>query len=185
MSSCAHEVGVDDSAATHIRDQRASCPVLNATHPISPIGATFDKILIMNVPFILHRLVRDLDRAGDRMLRAELDLSYSRALVLLALDVEGSMSQHELASWVGSTSPAVTGLLRELTASGYVWVVNDRENRRKNVVDLTAKGREVAQRARSLLDHRFGALLRESQVDGDRLAADLARLNGLLRKSAR
>lgn len=128
------------------------------------------------VPILLHRLVRNLDRTGDRILKAALGLSMSRALVLLAIDVDGPMTQRDLASWVGSTAPAVTSLLRELRADGLVSIREDEDNRRRKVVSLTAEGRRTIRSARRLLDQRFDELLRRAGIDGDKLLDAVARL---------
>ena len=138
------------------------------------IGGCSDKILSVNrVAFLLHRLARELERAGDRILRAEVGLSYSRALVLLAVEHEGPMSQQDLASWVGSTEPAVSSLLRELTPQELVAVREDENNRRRNVVSLTPEGQLAIRSARVLLERRFEDLASKAQVDSDLLFAAL------------
>ena len=147
------------------------CPSTQAT----------DKFLtVKQVVLVLHRLVRDLDRAGDRILRAELGLSYSRALLLVALDLEGPMSQQELADWLSTSGPAVTGLLRALSADDLVLVSEDQRNRRRNVVQLTADGRRIVRAARRLLDRRFDDLLHTSGVDSGRLLEALGRIEATM-----
>ncbi|WP_308467608.1 MarR family winged helix-turn-helix transcriptional regulator [Rathayibacter soli] len=128
----------------------------------------------------LHRLVRELARAGDRILRDEVGLSYSRTLVLLAIDSEGAMSQQALANWLGSTAPAVTGLLRELTADGFVSVRPDERNRRRNTVGLTAEGQRVIRLARGRLDERFRDLLRLAGVEEAPLQQSLTRIEAVM-----
>lgn len=132
---------------------------------------------------LLHRIARDLARAGDRILRAELGISHSRALVLLALDLDGAVSQQDLARWLGSTAPAVTPLLGELSAAGYVEVTTDPANRRRNRVSLTDKGRRTVRAARTMLDHRFDELLRKSDVDGEVLLTALSRIATTIQKA--
>lgn len=132
----------------------------------------------------LHRLVRGLERAGDRILRDEVGLSYSRTLVLLAIDTEGAMSQQQLAAWLGSTEPAVTGLLRELTADGLVSVQPDARNRRRNTVDLSAEGQRVIRRARTRLDERFRDLLHLAGVEEAPLQQALTRIETAMQEAS-
>ncbi|NNC11097.1 MarR family transcriptional regulator [Planctomonas sp. JC2975] len=143
------------------------------------------KILRVNhIAMSLHRLVRELERAGDRILRDEVGLSYSRTLVLLAIDIEGAMSQQTLATWLGSTAPAVTGLLRELTADDLVSVQQDERNRRRNTITLTAEGERVIRRARARLDQRFQELLRLADVEEAPLQEALTRIETTMRKAS-
>lgn len=132
----------------------------------------------------MHRLVRELGRAGDRILRDEVGLSYSRTLLLLAIDIEGPMSQQALAAWLGSTAPAVTGLLRQLTADGLVSVQQDQRNRRRNTVGLTSEGERVIRAARAILDERFRDLLRRAGVEEDLLQQALTRIEATMRDAS-
>ena len=86
------------------------------------------------------------------------------------------MSQQDLASWVGSTEPAVSSLLRELTPQGLVAVREDENNRRRNVVSLTPEGQLAIRSARVLLERRFEDLASKAQVDSDLLFAALTRI---------
>ncbi|MEC3914452.1 MarR family winged helix-turn-helix transcriptional regulator [Nocardia sp. CDC160] len=132
---------------------------------------------------LMNRIAGDLARAGDRILRAELGISYSRVLVLLALDLDGPASQQDLARWLGSTAPAVTGLLGELSAAGYVQVSADPDNRRRNRVDLTGEGQRIIRAARALLDRSFDELLRKADVDGAVLVTALSRIAATIQKA--
>ncbi|MEV6866062.1 MarR family winged helix-turn-helix transcriptional regulator [Streptosporangium subroseum] len=129
------------------------------------------------IGIMLHRVVAGLDRAGDRVLRAELGISHSRAVLLLVLDRQGPISQRELAAELGCTDPAVTGLLREVSRSGFTEVTPDPANRRRNVVSLTPSGRAIVQTASALLDQRFANLLALSHVNGEELLSILTRLD--------
>jgi DNA-binding MarR family transcriptional regulator len=129
---------------------------------------------------LLHRVVAALDRAGDRALRSELDISHSRAVLLLLVDREGPISQHDLAERLGCTDPAVTALLREVSRDGLVEVSVDLANRRRNLVSLTSRGRRVVADASVLLGNRFAQLLAVADVDNEELLSLLVRLNRAL-----
>jgi len=114
---------------------------------------------------LLHRLVFELDRAADRILRAHLCISYKRALFLFVLQYHGTITQHELALALGYSDPAVSTMLLELASEGYVQTVTSPEHRRKRLVSLTPKGSEMVVRGKELLDFHFDELMATAGVD--------------------
>lgn len=124
----------------------------------------------------LHVLVARLDRSADRILRAELDLTYSRYLVLLALHRVGAVTQRQLADELGLSEPAVSRALTPLVDAGLLTVdaVSGQGHRRR--VALTAAGTDLVERAAQRLEAAFAALLAGASVaadDLDRLTASL------------
>lgn len=126
--------------------------------------------------YALHVLVARLDRSADRILRAELDLPYSRYLLLLALQRIGPVTQKALADELGLSEPAVSRSLTPLVDGGLltVEVVSGQGHRRR--VALTAAGAELVDRASDRLELAFQRLLAGARVDGDELDAVTARL---------
>src|SRR2546430_55559 len=102
--------------------------------------------------FLLGRLTTQLDREGEQLLRAELGLSYKRALFLFVLQFVGTVTQHKLAEALGYSDPAISAMLRELTKDGFVSTAPDPEHGRKQLVSLTPQGLEIALKARHVLD---------------------------------
>jgi DNA-binding MarR family transcriptional regulator len=134
------------------------------------------------VAIMLHRVVAALDRAGDRLLREELGISHSRAVLLLVVDRDPGLSQSDLAEALGCTAPAVTSLLREVLRDGYVEVSVGAGNHHRKLVTLTPKGAEVVRAASELLDGRAKDLLRVARVDGEAFLAVLTQLADTLTK---
>ena len=66
----------------------------------------------------LHTLTARLDRAADRILRAEQDLSYRRLLVLFMVDMMGTPTQRALAERLGVTEPSVSRMAGAPAAGG-------------------------------------------------------------------
>jgi DNA-binding MarR family transcriptional regulator len=114
---------------------------------------------------LLHRLVYELDRAADRILRTHLGISYKRALFLFVLHHHGTITQHELARALGYSDPAVSTMLLELAREGYIQTVTSPEHRRKRLVSLTSKGSETVVRGKALLDFHFDQLMATAGVD--------------------
>ena len=116
--------------------------------------------------YALHKLVFDLDRAADGLLRKRLNISYKRALFLLVLKNHGTITQHELAVALGYSDPAVSGMLIELEKTGYLTTAPSPEHGRKRLVTITAAGSALVKTGKRILDSRFADLLQSASVDG-------------------
>jgi DNA-binding MarR family transcriptional regulator len=116
-------------------------------------------------PDLLHRLVWELDRAADRMLRAHLDVPFSRAVFLFTLQRRGTLTQHELALALGYSDPAVSTMLKELGADGFVRTEASPDHARKRLVTITPKGRTIVRKGRALLAAEFGSLMSAAKVN--------------------
>ena len=117
--------------------------------------------------YALHKLVLDLDRAADNLLRKRLNISYKRALFLLVLKHHGTITQHELAVALGYSDPAVSGMLVELERSGYLNTAQSPEHGRKRLVTISPAGRVLVKAGRRLLDSRFAELVESAGVDAE------------------
>ncbi|MFC4453518.1 MarR family winged helix-turn-helix transcriptional regulator [Deinococcus sonorensis] len=115
--------------------------------------------------YLLHRLVAELDRAADRLLRAHFGISYSRALFLFALHEHGTVTQHELATALGYSDPAISTMVQSLIRDGHVETARSPEHGRKRLVTLTPQGRAFVAQGRHLLDDRFNDLVLQAGVD--------------------
>jgi DNA-binding MarR family transcriptional regulator len=115
--------------------------------------------------YLLHRLVFELDRGADKLLRTHLGISYKRVLFLVILQHCGMVTQHELAVALGYSDPAVSTMLLELAKDGYIRTTQSLEHGRKHLVTITPEGSEVVARGRQLLDSHFDQLIVAAGVD--------------------
>ncbi len=115
--------------------------------------------------YLLHKLVFELDRAADKLLRTHLGISYKRALFLFVLQYHGTITQHELAVALGYSDPAISAMLLELAKDGYIRTTPSPEHGRKRLVTITSKGSEIGAKGRQLLDSHFDKLIRAAGVD--------------------
>ncbi len=115
--------------------------------------------------YLLHKLVFELDRAADQLLRTHVGISYKRALFLFILQYHGTITQHELAVALGYSDPAVSTMLLELAKDGYIETTPSREHGRKRLVTITPQGSEVVTQGRHLLDTHFDQLMVSAGVD--------------------
>lgn len=133
----------------------------------------------------LHALVGTLDRAADRILRAEHDTSYHTFLLLFAVAENAGGSQRDVAEWVGSTEAPVSRSLRRLADDGLVEIgpASTRGHRRQ--VSLTAPGRDLLHSAGADLERRLADVVDSAQVDYAAYAEMTARLVAALQGDSR
>jgi DNA-binding MarR family transcriptional regulator len=115
----------------------------------------------------LHTLTARLDRAADRILRAEQDLSYRRFLVLFMVGLLGTPTQRALAERLGVTEPSVSRMIGALAGTGLLDAHPDPAGGNRRRLGLTPSGRELVQRCGELLEGRLAALVEASGVPYD------------------
>jgi DNA-binding MarR family transcriptional regulator len=94
----------------------------------------------------LHKLTSRLDRAADRILRAEQDVSYRRFLVLYMVDELDAPNQRTLADWLGVTEPSISRMTGTLSHEGLLTVARDEAGGNRRRLRLTPAGKDLARR---------------------------------------
>jgi DNA-binding MarR family transcriptional regulator len=87
---------------------------------------------------------------------------------LNCLDEQHGLSQREVADLLGVDRTTMVALVDELQAKGWVKRHPQPDDRRKNIVSLTRKGRDLMQRGARIIDNcerRFLATLSESDAE--------------------
>ena len=128
-----------------------------------------------SLSFALHSLTARLDRAADRILRAEFDLPYRRFLALLLVG-EGAPTQRALAERLGVTEPSVSRMVGVLAAEGLLEVAADPAGGNRRRLALSPAGKDRVEACRDLLEGRFAALVARSGVPYDDYARMTRRL---------
>jgi DNA-binding MarR family transcriptional regulator len=113
----------------------------------------------------LHVLVARLDRNADRILRAELDLSYPRFLLLLTLRRTGALTQRALAEELGITEPTVSRTVTSLADAGLTAVTSTPGQGNRRAVSLTDEGAALVEKGAARLEDAFRSLLAGAGVD--------------------
>jgi DNA-binding MarR family transcriptional regulator len=129
--------------------------------------------VVKNLSFTLHVLTARLDRAADRILRAEHNITYSRFLALSLIGELGVSTQRALAEALGVTEPSVSRMIGVLTAEGLL-DPPDRTGRRR--LRLSTRGKEVVRSVQHVLEDRFADLVAETGIPYDEYAEHTARL---------
>jgi len=133
-----------------------------------------------SLSYLLGKLMFDLDRAADQLLRTQVGVSYKRFLFLTVLRQCGTVSQHELAVALGYSDPAVSTMLVELAKDGSVQTTKSKTHGRKRLVTITPKGSEVVAQGRQLLDAHFDQLMVIAGIDAQHLRELTERLRQAL-----
>ncbi len=105
-----------------------------------------------------------LDRAADRMLRAEAGLSYSRFLTLYLVGYWGAETQRALAELLGVTEPSVSRMIRVLERSGLLEAAADPGAGNRRRLRLTEAGKQCVERWGGLLEGRLVDLVDASGI---------------------
>ena len=133
-----------------------------------------------SLAYLLGKLMFEMDRAADHLLRTQVSISYSRFLFLTVLQHSGTVTQHELAVALGYSDPAVSTMLVELAKNGYIRTTPSPEHGRKRLVTITPKGNEVVAQGRQLLDSHFDQLMLIADIDAQHFRELTERLHQAL-----
>jgi DNA-binding MarR family transcriptional regulator len=136
----------------------------------------------LDLSFRLHLLTARLDRAADRLLQEEHDISYRRFLALTLVGELGIATQRELAEALGVTEASVSRMTSVLAAEGLLDVSSEPGTGNRRRLALSPRGEELTAGGRAFLEGRFEELVAHSGADYARLADEvdllLATLDG-------
>lgn len=136
-----------------------------------------------NLGLELHTLVSRLERAGDRILRANHGLSYRRFMVLVMVGELGASTQRALADRLAVTEPSVSRMIAALAGTGLLTVAPDPAGGNRRRIALTDSGRTLVNRAGTELIQRLTELVESSGVPFESYLAHTRRLNAALEPS--
>lgn len=121
-----------------------------------------------------------MDRAADRILRAELDLPYRRYLVLYGVDQLDVVTQRALAEWLGVTEPSVSRMTRTMVDAGLIEADPDPAGGNRRQLTLTKHGRIALKKGGALLENRLAEIVEGAGIDyGDYNGATMRLLAAL------
>ncbi|MFU8874448.1 MarR family winged helix-turn-helix transcriptional regulator [Micromonospora sp. SL4-19] len=133
-----------------------------------------------NLGLELHTLVSRLERAGDRILRADHGMSYRRFMVLVTVGELKACTQRALADSLAVTEPSISRMIAALAGTGLLTVAPDPAGGNRRRIALTDAGRELVERAGTELIGRLTELVESSGVPFDTYLAHTRRLNAAL-----
>jgi DNA-binding MarR family transcriptional regulator len=131
----------------------------------------------------VHELVVALDRAADVLLASRYAISHPRFMVLRALRIGGTATQHALGGRLGITDAAVSRMLPGLTAAGLLTVADDPDHGRRRLVTLTDRGEKLARDCELALDAAFTGAATDAGVDVEKFVHSARALTERVRAS--
>ena len=129
-----------------------------------------------NLGVDLHVLTARLDRAADRILRAEHGISYRRFLTLTLVGTLGFSTQRALAECLGVTEPSVSRMTGVLAADGLLDVQPDPAGGHRRRLSLTDEGRQLVASVQTGFEERLASLAAHSGVPYDQYAEQTSRM---------
>ena len=117
-----------------------------------------------SLSFDLHALVARLDRSADRILRAELGVSYRRFLSLFTVRELGATTQRALAAGLNVSEPSVSRMTALLHEDGLLLVEADPAGGNRRRLRVTPDGERLVDAGKDLLSRRFDELLEQSGI---------------------
>ena len=129
-----------------------------------------------NLNFDLHALVGRLDRAADRILQAELGVSYRRFLALFMVRDLVASTQRALAEHLDVSEPSVSRMTAVLQEEGLLVVQADPGGGNRRQLRLTPRGERLVDSGKELLGRRFDELLERSGIPAAAYARHTRRL---------
>jgi DNA-binding MarR family transcriptional regulator len=112
--------------------------------------------LLEKVLFALRQIIRAID-IHSRALVQNHGLTGPQLVILKTLDRLGEVPGGELARSVSLSHATVTGVLDRMERQGWVRRRRSEEDRRKVLVDLDQRGRDILETAPSLFQEQFAA----------------------------
>jgi DNA-binding MarR family transcriptional regulator len=132
--------------------------------------------MLESLSFDLHALVARLDRSADRILRAELGVSYRRFLALFMIRELGVSTQRELAERLEVSEPAISRMTTVLADGGLLIVESTPGGGNRRQLRLTSAGDKLVGASRELLGRRFKTLVEQSGIPAAAYARHTRRL---------
>jgi DNA-binding MarR family transcriptional regulator len=110
------------------------------------------------VPYLLQHVGDVVDRQLDQILQEQLGIGLSQYRILSLLTDGAARGQRVLAKHLGQTEASISRQIALLLGRGMVSAHANAQNKRQNLVTITAKGTKVADAAHQASDHYLEGL---------------------------
>jgi len=131
-----------------------------------------------NIGYLIHHLAASLSRQTDQLLMHHLGLGFSQFKILMVLQKDGGAQQKQLAERLGQTEASVSRQVKGLERAKLLTVQTNPNNRREHITVLTARGVQMVEDAREILNSHYAPLFASlGQRDQERLLQILNKMH--------
>ncbi|WP_297082914.1 MarR family winged helix-turn-helix transcriptional regulator [uncultured Demequina sp.] len=116
--------------------------------------------------FTLHELVQVLDQSADSLLTSKYGVTGSQFVFLATLEDVEPTDVTTLAECLGVSKAAVSKRVPSLADAGWITTADDPHHKRRVVLTVTQRGRDLVERAGRDLDAQFTALFQHPAAAG-------------------
>lgn len=112
-----------------------------------------------NLIYMLHKLGAMMEHQSDVVLFDSFGVGYSQFKILLALDYHPHVQQKEIAMFLGQTEASISRQIGLLRASELVNIDRAEDDKKKNIVSLTSRGKKLSAQALARLNEFYEPVL--------------------------
>lgn len=112
-----------------------------------------------NPGFLLHKIGAMMEHVSDKVLFEEFGIGFSQFKILYALEHHEGIQQKEIASFLGQTEASISRQIKLLVGSKLVSVKKGDDDKKKHLISLTPRGRQIASDAFTLLNIHYTPVL--------------------------
>ena len=139
--------------------------------------------------YVIYELLKSINKTIHREVGKKLGFKNANpsvmAIMFFLKDGEAKTLK-EIASCVGLANSTVSGIIERLVNEGYVKRIQDREDRRKVLISITDKAKEMHRAVENeYKDYIEGILKNANEDDIEIVISGLIRLNEILKESER
>lgn len=133
---------------------------------------------VNNIGYLLHHLAASLARQTEQLLMHHLGLGFSQFKILMVLQKDSGAQQKQLAERLGQTEASISRQMKGLERAKLLSVKVNPDNRREHITELTARGVQMVEDAREILNQHYQPLFESlGQRDLDRLLEILTKMH--------
>lgn len=108
-----------------------------------------------NLGFMLHKLGAMMEKQSDAALFGEFGLGFSQFKIMMALEHHAGVQQKEIANFLGQTEASISRQIKLLHDAGFLTVGERPEDKKKHIIELTAKGKRMSVDAFAVLQNFY------------------------------
>lgn len=135
-----------------------------------------------NPGFLLHKIGAMMEHVSDHVLFDEFGIGFSQFKILFALEHHtAGIQQKDIAAFLGQTEASISRQIKLLSQAKMVGVTKGSTDKKKRIVTLTTKGRNIAADAFAALNVHYTPVLSVlSSKEQEELAQKLSKVHGAL-----